>query len=418
MKKSSFETYRGIVNQFDINFNCLKESSISRILEEAMIFSSGVIQKKYDEIIETKILNENKRVYIDPYNSIYVHTEFNELNKSKIEIIHNLYLDKSYFNKKKQLIICKSFIVTTLDIEPSVFIRKQIKNNLYSAYKGIVRQTDCDQMSHMNVQFYFDKHSTAIKNLFNEISIPFKKDIVFTVEKERCIFSKEVHLNCSLEIIFFIQYVEENELKLSSKFYCLDNKNISAHFETIISFETESNLIEVINDIFLSDKLTYLNKFNFEKLRKLSDKRPPKTINKNAFLSCKKAVNTWDLGFDLMGTSQFKVGCVSDAATHFFTVCGADYNWRTKYNIGSAALDYSVRYYKCAPLGMAVSMYSNFTKIGNKSLKFIHHMVDDASGDIIMDIEIVAVLFDLEKRVSMIVPESFKNKANSLLINN
>ena len=39
-------------------------------------------------------------------------------------------------------------------------------------------------------------------------------------------------------------------------------------------------------------------------------------------------------------------------------------------------------------------------------------------GDIIMDIEIVAVLFDLEKRVSMIVPESFKNKANSLLINN
>ena len=418
MKKSSFETYRGIVNQFDINFNCLKESSISRILEEAMIFSSGVIQKKYDEIIETKILNENKRVYIDPYNSIYVHTEFNEINKSKIEIIHNLYLDKSYFNKKKQLIICKSFIVTTLDIEPSVFIRKQIKNNLYSAYKGIVRQTDCDQMSHMNVQFYFDKHSTAIKNLFNEISIPFKKNIAFTVKKERCIFSKEVHLNCSLEIIFFIQYLEENELKLSSKFYCLDNKNVSAHFETIIFFQTNSNIIEVINDIFLLDKSTYLNKFNFEKLRKLSDKRPPKTINKNAFLSCKKAVNTWDLGFDLMGTSQFKVGCVSDAATHFFTVCGADYNWRTKYNIGSAALDYSVRYYKCAPLGMAVSMYSNFTKIGNKSLKFIHHMVDDASGDIIMDIEIVAVLFDLEKRVSMIVPESFKNKANSLLINN
>ena len=418
MKKSSFETYRGIVNQFDINFNCLKESSISRILEEAMIFSSGVIQKKYDEIIETKILNENKRVYIDPYNSIYVHTEFNEINKSKIEIIHNLYLDKSYFNKKKQLIICKSFIVTTLDIEPSVFIRKQIKNNLYSAYKGIVRQTDCDQMSHMNVQFYFDKHSTAIKNLFNEISIPFKKNIAFTVKKERCIFSKEVHLNCSLEIVFFIQSVEENELKLSSKFYCLDNKNVSAHFETIIFFNTNSNIVEVINDIFLLDKLTYLNRFNFEKLRELSDKRPPKTINKDAFLSCKKAVNTWDLGFDLMGTSQFKVGCVSDAATHFFTVCGADYNWRTKYNIGSAALDYSVRYYKCAPLGMAVSMYSNFTKIGNKSLKFIHHMVDDASGDIIMDIEIVAVLFDLEKRVSMIVPESFKNKANSLLINN
>ena len=81
-----------------------------------------------------------------------------------------------------------------------------------------------------------------------------------------------------------------------------------------------------------------------------------------------------------MGTSQFKVGCVSDAATHFFTVCGADYNWRTKYNIGSAALDYSVRYYKSAPLGMAVSMILILQKLVINLLKFIHHMVDDASG--------------------------------------
>ena len=68
MKKSSFETYKGVVNQFDINYNYLKESSISKILEEAMIFSSSLIQKKYDKIIETKILNENNEVYIDPYS--------------------------------------------------------------------------------------------------------------------------------------------------------------------------------------------------------------------------------------------------------------------------------------------------------------------------------------------------------------
>ena len=45
-------------------------------------------------------------------------------------------------------------------------------------------------------------------------------------------------------------------------------------------------------------------------------------------------------------------------------------------------------------------------------------MGDDASGDIIMDIEIVAVLFDLEKRKAMIVPDDFRNKASKLLINN
>ncbi len=67
---------------------------------------------------------------------------------------------------------------------------------------------------------------------------------------------------------------------------------------------------------------------------------------------------------------------------------------------------------------MAVTMHTNFTKIGNKSLKFIHHMVDDSTGDVIMDIEVVAVLFDLKKRKSMVVPEDFRAKASKLLIDN
>ena len=62
--------------------------------------------------------------------------------------------------------------------------------------------------------------------------------------------------------------------------------------------------------------------------------------------------------------------------------------------------------------------YTNFTKIGNKSLKFIHHMVDESTGDVIMDIEIVAVLFDLKKRKSIVVPDDFRIKASKFLIDN
>ena len=171
-------------------------------------------------------------------------------------------------------------------------------------------------------------------------------------------------------------------------------------------------------EIFSIKSSTYLNEPQFKDLRPLSDKRPSNKPSKKAFISCKKAVNTWDLDYELVGSSQFKIGCVSDAATHLFTYCGADYNWRTEYSIGSAALDYSVRYFKKAPLGMAVTMHTNFTKIGNKSLKFIHHMVDDASGDVLMDIEIVAVLFDLKKRKSIEVPKNFRSKASILLVNN
>ena len=43
-------------------------------------------------------------------------------------------------------------------------------------------------------------------------------------------------------------------------------------------------------------------------------------------------------------------------------------------------------------------------------------MVDDSTGDVIMDIEIVAVLFDLKKRKSLAVPEDFRVRASELLI--
>lgn len=419
MNNNAFETYRGLTNQFDINsFGSLKQSSIVRILEEATNFSFSLINNKHKKIFKTKILKENNDVLINSFSTIYVNTEINEKQNNDFEIIHHIFLDQSYFQKEQQLIISKSHYINISKDQVYLIRNINLKKNIFSAYKGIVKKSDCDQMSHMNVQFYFDKHATAIKNLFNRVSLFFKKDIDFKVENERCIFSKEVHLGCSLEIIFSIKSLNEKELIILSKVFCLDNENISAFFETRITFEAHDNLNKIIEDIFLSEKTTFLNELNFENLRELRGERPKLNYNKNAFVSCKKAVNTWNIGFNGMGSSQFKIDCVSDAATHLFTACGADYNWRTKYKIGSAALDYSVRYFKEAPLGMAITMYTNFTEIGNKSLKFIHHMIDDASGDKIMDIEIVAVLFDLDKRASIVVPDDFKKKAISLLIDN
>ena len=203
-----------------------------------------------------------------------------------------------------------------------------------------------------------------------------------------------------------------------SKVYSIDHENVSAYFETALSLNINAKTKNIILNLFSLDTSTFLNELEFSNLRPLTDNRPPQNYSRDAFISCKSAVNTWDLDYGAVGSSQFKIGCVSDAATHLFTYCGADFNWRNEYDIGSAALDYSVRYFKDAPLGMAVTMHTNFTKIGNKSLKFIHHMVDDSTGDVIMDIEIVAVLFDLQKRKSIVVPEEFRVQASKLLINN
>ncbi len=418
MHINNLETFKGLIKKFDLDdSNQLKVSSMYNFFEEATGFTSSLLNKKIDSNFDEKLEIDDLVFSYQEFQTIYILTDLIQ-QKDDIQIIHKLYLTNLNNGSKDQLMVVKKVIVNDINLDSISKNKPVIEKDIFSAFKGLVRKNDCDQMSHMNVQYYFGKHNDAIKILFNKISSKTSDNLIFQIVNERCIFSKEVNLGNALEFIFTIKNIDDDKIILLTKIYCIDNQDVSAYFETNISFKIDEKIKKIINEIFSIKSSTYLNEPQFKDLRPLSDKRPSNKPSKKAFISCKKAVNTWDLDYELVGSSQFKIGCVSDAATHLFTYCGADYNWRTEYSIGSAALDYSVRYFKKAPLGMAVTMHTNFTKIGNKSLKFIHHMVDDASGDILMDIEIVAVLFDLKKRKSIEVPKDFRSKASILLVNN
>ena len=412
------ETFRGLVKSSDINtLRLLKRSSSAKFFEDATHFTKAIFKNL---IIESENYLESE--YFDTsilhYMTVYIRTDLNLESEDKIRATHSLFLLNKDNNKEDQIISKQSLIFNCKNIDKSLKINLSNSNGIYSAFKDLVRKEDCDQMSHMNVQYYFGKHADAIKCLFNKINSYSADKIDYKILNERCIFSREVHLNSVLEIVFKVKSIKNNELLLLSKVYSIDHENVSAYFETSVSLNINEKTKNIILNLFSLDTSTFLNELEFSNLRPLTDNRPLQNYSRDAFISCKSAVNTWDLDHEAVGSSQFKIGCVSDAATHLFTYCGADFNWRNEYDIGSAALDYSIRYFKDAPLGMAVTLHTNFTNIGNKSLKFIHHMVDDSTGEVIMDIEIVAVLFDLKKRKSIVVPEEFRVKASKLLINN
>ncbi len=418
MNIQEIETFRGLVKSSDINgLELLKKSSSIKFFEDATCFTIAILKNLIldsQKYLESEYFDTS----ISQFMTVYVKTNLNLESEDKIKVTHILFLLNKDNNREDQIISKQSLILKSKNIDKLLKINLSNSKGVYSAFKDLVRKEDCDQMSHMNVQYYFGKHADAIKCLFNKINSYSKDKIDYKILNERCIFSREVHLNSILEIVFKVKSIENNELLLLSKVYSIDHENVSAYFETSLSLNINEKTKNIILNLFSSDTTTFLNELEFSNLRPLMDNRPSQNCSIDAFISCKSAVNTWDLDHEAVGSSQFKIGCVSDAATHLFTYCGADFNWRNEYDIGSAALDYSVRYFKDAPLGMAVTMHTNFTKIGNKSLKFIHHMVDDSTGDIIMDIEIVAVLFDLKKRKSMVVPEEFRAKASNLLINN
>ena len=418
MNIQEIETFRGLVKSSDINaLRLLKRSSSAKFFEDATYFTKAIFKNliiKSENYLESEYFDTS----ILQNMTVYVRTDLTLESEDKIRATHNLFLLNKDNNKEDQILSKQYLIFNCKNIDKSLKINLSNSNGIYSAFKDLVRKEDCDQMSHMNVQYYFGKHADAIKCLFNQINSYSRYKIDYKILNERCIFSREVHLNSVLEIVFKVKSIENNELLLLSKVYSIDHENVSAYFETSVSLNINEKTKNIILNLFSLDTSTFLNELEFSNISPLTDNRPPQNYSRDAFISCKSAVNTWDLDHEAVGSSQFKIGCVSDAATHLFTYCGADFNWRNEYDIGSAALDYSIRYFKDAPLGMAVTMHTNFTNIGNKSLKFIHHMVDDSTGEVIMDIEIVAVLFDLKKRKSIVVPEEFRVKASKLLINN
>ena len=413
----NLETFRGLIKPADKDeLGVLRRSFYNKIFEDCTHFTKAVLNNltiNTEEYFETEVYP----ALVSEYMTVYVSTNLSLDAKDKIKVTHKLFLLNPAQSKNDKILSTQTLILICKDIDRTLKIDIKSQSGIYSAFRDLVRIKDCDQMSHMNVQYYFGKHADAIKCLFNKINSYTSEKINYKILNERCIFSRELHLNSVIEIVFKVKSTQNNELVLLGKVFSIGHKIVSAYFETVISLDLNKHVKKIISDLFSLDIKTFLNELDFLNLRELTDNRPPQNYSRNAIISYKSAVNTWDLDHEEMGSSQFKIGCISDAATHLFTYCGADFNWRNEYDIGSAALDYSVRYFKDAPLGMAVTMHTNFTNIGNKSLKFIHHMVDDSTGDIIMDIEVVAVLFDLKKRKSLAVPEEFRVKASELLIN-
>ncbi len=414
----NLETFRGLIKPADKDeLGVLRRSCYNKIFEDCTHFTKAVLNNltiNNEEYFEIKVFP----ALVSEYMTVYVSTNLSLEAKDKIKVTHKLFLLNPAQSKNDKILSTQTLILICKDIDRTLKIDIKSQSGIYSAFRDLVRIKDCDQMSHMNVQYYFGKHADAIKCLFNKINSYTSEKINYKILNERCIFSRELHLNSVIEIVFKVKSIKNNELVLLGKVYNIGHKSVSAYFETEISLDLNKHVKKIMSDLFSLDVKTFLNELDFLNLRELTDNRPPQNYSRNAIISYKSAVNTWDLDHEEMGSSQFKIGCISDAATHLFTYCGADFNWRNEYDIGSAALDYSVRYFKDAPLGMAVTIHTNFTKIGNKSLKFIHHMVDESTGDVIMDIEIVAVLFDLKKRKSIVVPDDFRIKASKFLIDN
>ena len=180
----NFTSFKSIISKDDISNNVIKLSSIERIFEDSYVFCQKVLGFKSANNPNTSL----KTVRINSINDdIYINTKISKINNKKVKFENTLMVSSGIKESKIGVRVFEvNEVFEALLKNTKVFNQKL---NFFSSYKVIVRTEECDQMYHMNVQFYFDKQSKALKNFTNHIF----KNISFKIKSERCIFYKEVH---------------------------------------------------------------------------------------------------------------------------------------------------------------------------------------------------------------------------------
>ncbi|WP_373086333.1 thioesterase family protein [Sneathiella sp.] len=295
-------------------------------------------------------------------------------------------------------------------------------NKLIPGYRGTVNAWECDQMGHMNVQFYSAKCSQAFGHLQNALGLSpaqireDKKGL--TISSVRIQFKSELHAGSVLhgfcgirevkgEVIHgFIHLFDTAFYKLSSVF------EFTAHYTDLISSEA----------LPLPAKVR-------KRAEDLSDEHPkmyrpapfagalmPPVALDHMFESGRSSVNTWEC--DSFGNIEMRhiIGYFSNAVIHVLKSIGLSRGPLRGQNLGSAALDYRSDFH--APLKMSVPLATRSGLIGaeGKIFRFGHNLINLDTGKIAVTTTVLGCYFDMATRKSIPLPEEFTNYPKEKLL--
>jgi len=121
---------------------------------------------------------------------------------------------------------------------------------------------------------------------------------------------------------------------------------------------------------------------------------------------------------DVLGhmTTRFFLAMFDDASYHFihsiFDWCGAQDD---KGELAIADVRHLIEYKAEVSAGDLLEIRAELLKIGGKSLTFAYEMINLRNGEIASTLEVVCVLFDLNERKAVVIPDALRTKAEKQL---
>jgi len=109
------------------------------------------------------------------------------------------------------------------------------------------------------------------------------------------------------------------------------------------------------------------------------------------------------------------VGRFDEGTWQFFNAIGLTPSYFRSHNRGMAAVDQHLSYIKELHPGAVISVRTTVLEVKDKSIRFLHEMVNDETAEIVARATLTAVHIDTGSRKSCALPEAIATGARMLV---
>jgi acyl-CoA thioester hydrolase len=290
-----------------------------------------------------------------------------------------------------------------------------VEDGFVPSGRSPVQPWECDRMGHLNVQFYLSRFAEAEKQLLLALGYgPTRRrdDRVAVRPLRHCIqFRRENHEGAVLRVRTGIRAVEPDRLQLYHEIYEAETNTLSATCEAVLILEKLDGGGFLILPADIRDAAETLA----GQLKAPPPPRPqtgpraPSAPVAGMYETCRGAVDRWEAEETGRMATRFYMARFSEAAGNMLAGGDMTADRMRELGLGSAALEYIIDYFRPLSVGDAYYTRTGILELREKTWRFCHFLLDSHSQQPLARAEIVAVLFDLKARKSIVMPELARN---------
>lgn len=301
---------------------------------------------------------------------------------------------------------------------------------MMDVYRSSVQTWECDQMGHLNVQFYVEKSVEGLEALAQAIGLgpayARQHDTGFVPVDHHLRFHRELRPGTPMTMRAGVLDVREHSLRVVQELFNMADNTLAATMILDAGFVSRATLKPHVIPVAAREAAESVKV-------ELPDEASPRGITMVVPRQNPTLADAEELGMlttfqgsvkrhecDAYGRLQVRqyMGRVSDAIPTLLAQSrepGIAGDVRGS-NIGGAALEYRMVHRKAAEDGDVLCLKTGLRHVGNKTYSWCHWLFDVDSGDAVMTAEAVAISFDLAARKAIDIPPDRRARLEALVI--